>query len=75
MSLAGQTCHAAALHGNWTAAWERFGWLPEQFDIGMTTSHPVEKVRLARRGRRFPLPPLPPLPSVPWGLRTGDLYP
>lgn len=65
----GQTRDAASLYGNWTAAWEHFGWLPEQFDIGISAHHPVEKV---------PSPPLgisahhsvkkvhsPPLASVP----------
>ena len=42
---AGQTAAAAELYGNWTAAWDRFGWLPEQFDMTMSTVHPIEKVR------------------------------
>ena len=41
---AGQTAAAAELYGNWTAAWDRFGGLPEQFDMTMTTVHPIEKV-------------------------------
>ena len=44
LCLAGQTAAAAELYGNWTAAWDRFGWLPEQFDMTMSTVHPIEKV-------------------------------
>jgi len=40
----GQTAAAAELYGNWTASWDRFGWLPEQFDMTMSTVHPIEKV-------------------------------
>ena len=47
---AGQTAAAAELYGNWTAAWDRFGWLPEQFDMTMSTVHPIEKVLPAAPG-------------------------
>lgn len=40
--LAGQVEEGAALHTNWTAAWRRFGWLPEMFDVGMENRHPTE---------------------------------
>jgi hypothetical protein len=42
---AGQTEDAALLHGNWTAAWKTFGWLPELFDAGVTQRHPLQRVR------------------------------
>ena len=51
--LPGQTHDAASLYGNWTAAWKHFGWLPEQFDIGISAHHPVEKVQ-AHPPRRTP---------------------
>ena len=41
---AGQTEDAAALHGNWTAAWSAFGWLPELFDASVTQRHPLQTV-------------------------------
>lgn len=31
-----------ALHKNWSEAWNRFGWLPEMFDLGMDNRHPTE---------------------------------
>jgi hypothetical protein len=40
--LAGQVEEGAALHANWTAAWARFGWLPEMFDVGLDHAHPRE---------------------------------
>lgn len=43
---AGQTEDASALHGNWTAAWDAFGWLPELFDAGVTQRHPLQRVTL-----------------------------
>ena len=42
--IAGQTEPAAVQHGSWMAAWRRFGWLPELFDISIATRHPMEKV-------------------------------
>lgn len=46
--IAGQTEPAAVQHGSWMAAWRRFGWLPELFDISIATRHPLEKVGLAK---------------------------
>ncbi len=43
--MAGQLDDAALLHGNWTAAWKAFGWLPELFDAGLTQRHPLQRVR------------------------------
>ncbi len=40
-ALAGQVHDGIALHTNWTAAWERFGWLPESFSINLQHSHPT----------------------------------
>uniref|UniRef100_A0A061R9P2 alpha-1,2-Mannosidase n=2 Tax=Tetraselmis sp. GSL018 TaxID=582737 RepID=A0A061R9P2_9CHLO len=42
-ALFGEVSSAEKLHGNLTAAWRRFGWLPELFDLGLTRRHPVEK--------------------------------
>jgi hypothetical protein len=39
---AGQVEEGAALHANWAAAWNRFGWLPEMFDAGLEHRHPTE---------------------------------
>lgn len=41
-ALAGQVEEGVALHKNWSAAWKRFGWLPEMFDLGMDNRHPTE---------------------------------
>jgi hypothetical protein len=41
-ALAGQVEEGVALHKNWSAAWTRFGWLPEMFDLGMDNRHPTE---------------------------------
>lgn len=40
----GDTQFAGVQHGSWMQAWRQFGWLPELFDIGITTRHPLEKV-------------------------------
>ncbi|CAL8470523.1 g10065 [Coccomyxa elongata] len=42
-ALIGQLDDAALLHGNWTAAWKAFGWLPELFDAGLTQRHPLQR--------------------------------
>lgn len=47
-ALAGQVEEGAALHANWTAAWRRFGWLPEMFDVGLEHRHPTESGGVAR---------------------------
>lgn len=44
MSGAGDTQFAGVQHGSWMQAWRRFGWLPELFDIAISTRHPLEKV-------------------------------
>ena len=41
-ALAGQVEEGVALHKNWSAAWKRFGWLPEMFDLSMDNRHPTE---------------------------------
>ena len=43
-SVAGQTGDAANLYHNWTLAWNHFGWLPEQFDIGITTAESLRRL-------------------------------
>ena len=43
---AGQVRDAATLHGNWTAAWKEFGWLPELFDASGSQRHPMQTVRI-----------------------------
>lgn len=40
-ALAGQVEEGAALHTNWTAAWHRFGWLPEMFEMSLDHRHPT----------------------------------
>lgn len=40
--LAGQVGEAADLHQNWTAAWHRFGWLPEMFEMSLDHRHPTQ---------------------------------
>lgn len=47
-ALAGQVSEGMAMHANWTTAWNRFGWLPEMFDINLGSRHPTETG--ARRG-------------------------
>jgi hypothetical protein len=42
---AGDTGFAGAQHASWMRAWRHFGWLPELFDIAISTRHPLEKVR------------------------------
>eukprot|EP00951_Prasinocladus_malaysianus_P005245 scaffold37258_cov47-Prasinocladus_malaysianus.AAC.2 len=41
--MIGQVADAERLHANLTAAWHRFGWLPELFDLGIANRHPMEK--------------------------------
>ena len=48
-ALAGQVEEGVALHKNWSAAWNRFGWLPEMFDLGMDNRHPTETGAWAER--------------------------
>ncbi|KAL6755710.1 glycoside hydrolase [Haematococcus lacustris] len=39
-ALIGQEQDAKDLHGNFTAAWRTFGWLPEVFGLDLTKVHP-----------------------------------
>ena len=39
---AGQVEEGLALHANWTAAWHKFGWLPEMFDLNIEHRHPTQ---------------------------------
>ncbi|KFM28922.1 putative alpha-mannosidase I MNS5 [Auxenochlorella protothecoides] len=40
-ALAGQLEEAAAQHRQWLAVWNKFGWLPEMFDVQKQTRHPT----------------------------------
>jgi hypothetical protein len=46
LMCAGDTRFAGVQHGSWMRAWRQFGWLPELFDIAVSTRHPLEKVRI-----------------------------
>ena len=41
-SSAGQSDDAAALHANFTSAWETWGWLPEVFGVDLGAVHPED---------------------------------
>ncbi|MEW5301076.1 MAG: hypothetical protein WDW36_003957 [Sanguina aurantia] len=41
-ALIGQNQEAVDLHANFTATWQRFGWLPESFGIDASNLHPEE---------------------------------
>lgn len=71
-ALAGQVEEGMALHKNWSAAWNRFGWLPEMFDLGMDNRHPTE----TGAGLELPQPGpcrYPPSPCLRrgWAGRSG----
>eukprot|EP00873_Tetraselmis_striata_P000992 jgi/Tetstr1/421256/TSEL_012260.t1 len=42
-AMIGQMKDATSLHDNLTNAWLKFGWLPELFDVSLSSRHPIEK--------------------------------